>query len=88
MRWYNTRLEKRGVHLTGIYFDNREMAEMEKQDIRKVSSKLDAHLWGGGNFSGWWRIQAFGWESPPPSVPPPHGWGRKEKDKIGKLKEK
>ena len=37
-RWYkDTILEKRGVHLTGIYFDNREMAEGEKLDIRKVS---------------------------------------------------
>ena len=31
------RLEKRGVHLTEIYFDNREMAEGEKLDFRKVS---------------------------------------------------
>ena len=27
---WGARLEKRGVHLTGIYFDNREMAERGK----------------------------------------------------------
>ena len=51
----DARLEKRGVHLTGIYFDNREMAEGEKLDSLK-ESKYPENL---TVFSKSWSILAI-----------------------------
>ena len=54
VRWYkDTRLETRGVHLTRIYFDNREMEEGEKLDIRKLSKYPDNLTLVSGHVEIW-----------------------------------